>query len=295
MPATGPEIQTMTGASAEQAPGRSLIPERYLSIVRIAIATFKFVLAWRHDLYRLLWPFVFAEFVGMWGWFLSRSPLASASSKFIGDICLVLALVVLIPLAARVQRFALDPKPVDRWELWQFGRDEGLLIWAAINQFLPIFFSFCFFGTIIIIVDGGKMELFRPLPLSLAVCTAVSISVFLSRLLIIYPLTLSTGRPSVRASWQLTRGHYIRLLLILGFSTLPFRFIYRMGALVDAYVWSDMTNITAQKMAIYIVGGLIPTALSSVGQILMTLIAVTLVYKELCAEKGWPPRGDIKD
>lgn len=289
MPQIGDIPGNESRASAEISSGRSLIPARYLSILRIAIATFQFVLALRKDLYRLLWPFVFAEFIGMWGWFLGRSPLASPWSQLIGDFCLGLALIALIPMAARVQRFALDPKPVERWELWQFGRDEGLLLWAAVNQLTPIFVSFCFFGTIIVMVDGGQMNLFAPAPLFLAVCTAVSISIFISRLLIIYPLTLATGRPSLRLSWQLTNGHYIRLLLILGFSTLPFRLIYRLATLVDRYVWSNLDEFTAAKLLIYIFGGLIPSAVASVGQILMTLVAITLVYKELCEEKGLTP------
>lgn len=275
--------------SIEVAQERSLIPERYRSILRIAISSYKFVIDWRHDLYRLLWPFVLAEFVGIWGAFLGRSPIADETSQFLGKVCTVMALVVLIPLAARVQRFALDPKPVKRWELWQFGKDEGLILWAMVSQAMPMFVSFCFFGTIILIIDGGQENYTAPVPLFFAVLTAISISVFLSRLLIIYPMTLAKGRPSVKETWRLTRGHYIRLLLILGFSTVPFRLVYRLGAFVDSYVWSDPLNVSPADMLLYLLGGLIPSAIAAIGQIMMTLVAITLVYKEICNEKDIDP------
>jgi hypothetical protein len=263
----------------------SFLPRRYVEVLKIATGSYRFAYQWRHDLYRLLWPFVLAEFVGIWGVFLSRVPNASPDGKTIGQISLVMALVILIPLAARVQRFALDPRPVERWENWQFGKDEGLILWAMMVQAAPILLSFIFFGSLIVIIAGPSGNYYAPLPLFLAFLIALSISLFLSRLLIIYPAALAEGRPALRKTWALTRGNYLRLLFIFGVSTVPFRLVFSLTKIIDNYVWTLSWEQPILKSSLYLIGVLIPSTAAAVGWIVMTFIAITLAYSQISSER----------
>lgn len=242
---------------------------------------YRFLLTWRKDLLRLIWPFVLLEFIYLWARFFTFGGPAHDEVSLVSLGYLFLALMTLVPLAARVQEFALAPGPVDSWV--QFASLPRNWLWAR------TFLAWCLPLALAVLVGTGLMILVSN-PVTLGITgTNVSIGLVLStvmsvlavRLILVFPLAFDTGSTLLADAWRFSKGRYFYLFMLSGFGTVPFRLLYRLCDMIGQEVWSNTGLQVASKLAFYFFVVFLPSTVAIIGQILVLIVAVTFVYRDV--------------
>lgn len=242
---------------------------------------YRFLIMWRQDLLRLIWPFVLLEFIYLWARFIAFSGPIHDEVSLISFGYLFLALMTLVPLAARVQEFALAPGAVDSWV--QFASLPRNRLWAR------TFVAWCLPLVLAVLVGTGLMILIsNPVTLgvtrtnmSIGVGLSIVMSVLAVRLILVFPLAFDKGRAVLADAWRLSKGQYFYLFMLSGFATVPFRLLYRLCDMVGQEVWANTGLPVASKLAFYFFAVFLPSTVAIIGQILVLIVAVTFVYRDV--------------
>lgn len=260
--------------------GTRATPDRN-SLFSTVTEVYRFFITWRRDLLRLIWPFVLLEFIYLWARFLALGGPTHGEVSLISLGYLFLALMTLVPLAARVQKFALAPGAVDNWV--QFASLPRNWLWARTFAAwcLPLVLATLAASALMILVSNPATQGVTRTNVAIGLMLTVIMSVFAVRLILVFPLAFDTGRTTLSDAWRLSRGRYFFLFLLFGFATVPFRLLYRLSDLVGQEVWSNPELPVASKLAFYFFVVFLPSTMAIIGQILVSIVAVTFVYRDV--------------
>lgn len=236
---------------------------------------------WRGDLLRLTWPFVLLEFIYLWARFIASNGPFHDETSLVSLAYLSLALITIIPLAARVQQFTLAPGPVDNWLQHGNSRRNWLCTRAIVAWSLPILLTLIIASTIMMLVSNPAVYGITAVNVSIGLLMTLVLSVIVTRLILVFPLAFDKGIIDLSQAWKLSTGRYLSLFLLFGFSTVPFRLVYRLCDLIGQEVWSNNTLSTASKLAFYFFVVFLPSTLAIVAQMIVLIAAITLVYREV--------------
>lgn len=249
---------------------------------------YRLLYQWRGDLMRLIWPFVLLEFIYLWArFFASGGPEHDELSR-VSFGYLFLAFITIIPLAARVQQFALSPGPIRTWR--QPGSLSRNRLWTLtfLAWCLPLILAVIAASALMILVSNPAVHGVTSVNGSIGLATTLVLSVLVTRLIIVFPLAFDRGKINLSRAWVLSRGRYLFLFLLFGFSTVPFRLVYRLCDLLGQEVWSSPELPVASKLAFYFLAVFLPSTLAIVAQMIVLIVAVTLVYREVTIRDTGP-------
>lgn len=245
---------------------------------------YRFFITWRLDLLRLIWPFIFLEFIYLWARFFAfGGPIHDEISLFSLGY-LFLALMTLVPLAARVQEFALAPGPVESWV--QFASLPRNWLWARTFAAwcLPLVLAALTGSALMILISNPATLGLTRTNVSIGLMLAAVMSVLFVRLILVFPFAFDTGRIVLTNAWRLSRGRYFFLFLLFGFATVPFRLLYRLCDMIGQEVWSNPGLPVASKLAFYFFAVFLPSTVAIIGQILVLIVVVTFVYRDVARQ-----------
>lgn len=241
--------------------------------------TYGLIFQWRGDLLRLIWPFVLLEFIYLWARFFASGGPSHDEVSLVSFVYLFLAFITIVPLAARVQQFALTPGPIGSW--LQAGNLSRNRLWARtfFVWCLPLLLAVIAASALMILVSNPAIHGVTSVNASIGLATTLVLSVLVTRLILVFPLAFDREKIDLSKAWQLSRGRYLFLFLLFGFSTVPFRLVYRLCDLLGQEVWSNPGLPVASKLAFYFLAVFLPSTLAIVSQVIVLIVAVTLVYR----------------
>lgn len=243
--------------------------------------TYRLLYQWRGDLLRLIWPFVLLEFIYLWARFFASGGPQHDETSVISLVYLSLAFVTIIPLAARVQQFALAPEPVDNWPQRGNSRRNRLWVQAFCAWCLPLVLTLVLASALMMLVSNPAVYGVTAVNATIGLLLTFALSIMVVRLILVFPLAFESGTIDLSQAWQLSKGRYLFLFLLFGFSTVPFRLVYRLCDLIGQAVWANPALPVASKLAFYFFAVFLPSTLAIVAQMIVLIVAVTLVYREI--------------
>lgn len=241
---------------------------------------YAFIYLWREDLWRLTWPFVLLEFIYLWARFFASggpSHTATAASAYY----FFLALATLVPLAARLQKFVLEPGSVAGWLERAPATAVATWIRALVRYIAPAFLILCVAMAFMMWLSNPAHFGPTPTNISIGFAMTLGLSVVMMRFILVFPLSFTDSGPDMRLSWKMTGGHYFRLFLIIGFSTVPFRLVYRLCDALGLYVWNSEAISVSNKLAFYFFAVFLPSTMAIMGQLVVTIVSITLLYRQI--------------
>lgn len=250
--------------------------------------TYRLIFKWRGDLLRLIWPFVLLEFIYLWARFFASGGPVHDETSIVSLVYLSLAFATIVPLAARVQKFSLSPEPINHWP--QGGNSRRNLLWARCfgAWCLPLVLTLIVASVAMMLISNPAVYGVTRTNTLIGLAMTVGLSVIAVRLILVFPLAFETGAIDLSKAWQLSKGRYLFLFLLFGFSTVPFRLVYRLCDLVGQEVWSNSAIPVASKLAFYFFAVFLPSTLAIVAQMIVLVVAVTLVYRQITADPSDP-------
>jgi hypothetical protein len=240
-----------------------------------------FIYNWRMDLWRLTWPFVVLEFIYLWARFFASGGPDHQDTTAASAYYFFLALVTLVPLAARLQKFVLEPGPVTGWLEGAPATSVAIWIQAFLRYAAPVLFILCLAVIFMFWISNPADYGATPTNISIGLVMTLGLSVVMTRFVFVFPLAFVKGRSDMRRSWEMTSGQYFRLFLIIGLSTVPFRLIYRVCDVLGLYVWNSDAISVSNKLAFYFLAVFLPSTMAMMGQLVVTIVSITLLFRQI--------------
>lgn len=256
------------------------LPSRHAHLFTVVRDVYGFIFTWRADLLRLTWPFIVLEFIYLWARFFAAGGPDHSASTAVSVFYTFLATVTLVPFAARIQRFALDPKPVDGW----LDKNPRSAVWVFMGSFLqfivPVVAIFLIAAFAMMVISDPTTLGLTPANFIIGFVMAISLGVVITRFIFVFPLSFEKERGRMGQSWRMSSGQHVFLFLLFGFSTVPFRLIYKLSEYLGQYVWASEQIAVTEKLSLYFFAVFLPSTMAIIAQLLITIVTVTIVYQK---------------
>lgn len=243
------------------------------------VQSYRFIYTWRRDLWRLTWPFVVLEWIYLWAQLYAMGGPGHSESTPASLYFMFLAAATLVPYAARIQGFVLDPQPVTAWRAP--GMKSFLKAWARglLHYLVPALGLMIGVSLLMLIVSNPAVEGLTPANFLLGLVMTGGLALVMTRFAFMLPLSLEGRSDQFARSWALTRGHFAFLFLLYGLATVPMRLLYRLAEALGLWIEGLPDLSLAAKTGLHFYLVLLPSAAAIMGQLLIALVALTLVYK----------------
>lgn len=245
---------------------------------------YRFLFTWRRHLLRLIWPFVVLELIYLWARFFAYGGPGHDEVSLISLGYLALALMTLVPLASRVQQFVLAPEPVESWVDFASLPRNWLWTRTFAAWSVPLILAILAASALMILISNPATQGITRTNGAIGLILTGGLSVLVVRLILVFPLAFDKGSTRLAEAWQLSKGRYFFLVLLLGFATVPFRLLYRMCDLIGEQVWSNPDLAVVSKLAFYFFAVFLPSTMAIIAQIIVLIVAVTFVYRDVTGD-----------